>query len=144
MTGEDGSASLEFITVGMILLLPLVYLVIALSSLQAAAFAAEGAARQASRVFVQAEDKDAAQAAATRAVEFALLDYGLERAAVDTGLSCEPEPRDCLRRRGTVTVTVRILVPMPLVPPMLDLSVPLSVPIESSSTQTVPRFRGDG
>ena len=46
---ESGSASLEFITVGMLLLVPIVYLVLALSSLENASFGVEGAARQASR-----------------------------------------------------------------------------------------------
>ena len=42
-SSDDGSASLEFITVGMILLVPLVYLVLALSAVQSGALAAEGA-----------------------------------------------------------------------------------------------------
>ena len=46
---DDGSASLEFITVGVLLLVPLVYLVLVVSSLQAASLAVEGAAQQASR-----------------------------------------------------------------------------------------------
>ena len=46
---ETGTAALEFITVGLILLVPLVYLVLALASLQAGTFAVEGAARQAAR-----------------------------------------------------------------------------------------------
>ena len=37
LTGERGSASLEFLTVGMILLVPLVYLVLAVAAIQAAA-----------------------------------------------------------------------------------------------------------
>ena len=76
-TDESGSASLEFVTVGMIMLLPLVYLVLAVSSIQAGAFAAEGAARQAARVFVQSSDTGAGQAGAQRALDFALADNGV-------------------------------------------------------------------
>ncbi|HSP76545.1 MAG TPA: hypothetical protein VLO31_10065, partial [Cryobacterium sp.] len=49
---ERGSASLEFITAGLILLVPLVYLVLAMAALQGGALAVEGAARQAARVYV--------------------------------------------------------------------------------------------
>src|SRR3990170_2581413 len=120
-TRDDGSASLEFITAGMILLLPLVYLVLAMASIQAGALATEGAARQAVRVFVQADDTTAAEAAAGRAVEFALADHGLDAVASDVQISCRPEPGDCLTRLGSVTVSVRVSVTLPLVPPVLDL-----------------------
>ena len=69
---DEGSASLEFITAGLILLLPMVYLILTLSQIQGGSFAVEGAARQAARVFVQAETPDAGEAAARRAVDFAL------------------------------------------------------------------------
>ena len=53
---DDGTATLEFITAGLILLLPLVYLVLSMAAIQGGALAVEGAARQAVRVFVQAPD----------------------------------------------------------------------------------------
>jgi hypothetical protein len=139
---DCGSASLEFITAGLVLLLPLVYLVLTMSSLQAGAFAVEGAARQAARVYVQAPSVAAANAAAGRAVEFALADYGLDASAVSVSVSCRPNPANCLTRRGFVTVVVTTTVPLPLVPPVLDLDVPLSVPVTSTATQQVSRFWG--
>lgn len=142
--GDDGSASLEFITTGILLLLPLVYLILTMAALQGAAFAVEGAARQGARVFTQADNIEAANAAARRATTFALEDYGLESAPTALTVTCSPDPDDCLRRAGTVTVTVTVSVVLPLVPPVLDLSVPLSVPVEASATQTVSRFRADG
>lgn len=137
---DRGSASLEFVTAGLILLLPLVYLVLAMSTMQAGAMAVEGAARQAVRVFVRAPDVAGAQAGAERAVEFALDDYGLEAAASDIRITCSPDPSDCLTRTAMVTVTVETSVPLPLVPPVLDLRAPLSVPFTSSATQQVSRF----
>ena len=50
----DGSAALEFITAGFLLLIPLVYLILAMAALQGGALSVEGASRQAARVFVQA------------------------------------------------------------------------------------------
>ena len=139
-TDDSGSASLEFITAGMLLLLPMVYLVLTLSAVQAGAFAVEGAARQAARVYVQGSSAAAADAAAARAIEFALADYGLETSEVAVEVNCTESP--CLTRRGFVTFTVSATVALPLVPPVLNLDVPLSIPVTSTATQQVSRFWG--
>ena len=138
-TDDCGSASLEFITVGLVLLVPLVYLVLAVSAIQAAAFAAEGAARQAARVFVQASDAASAEAGAQLALEFALADHGVEGEA-GIAVSCTAQP--CLTRQEFVTVTVDIAVSLPLVPPVLAGDFPLSVPIRATATEQVSRFWG--
>lgn len=143
-TDDDGSASLEFVTAGMILLVPIVYLVLTMSAIQAGALAVEGAARQAVRVFVQAEDVGSAQAAAIRAVEFALADHGVDSAAADISVSCSPRPGACLTRQGFVTVTVSVAVPLPLAPSVLHGSFPLGIPLGATATQQVSRFWGSG
>jgi Flp pilus assembly protein TadG len=139
---ERGSASLEFITAGLILLVPLVYLVVAVAGLQAGALAVEGAARQAARVYVQAPTDDEARALAERAVAFALADHGfaLDRSALE--VRCGERTDGCLMRGARVTVTVRLSVPLPLVPSALDLATAASVPLEGRATQTVSRFWG--
>ena len=141
-TDETGTASLEFITAGLVLLVPLVYLVLTMSALQGAALAVEGASRQAARVFVTASTVAEAQADARTAVEFALADYGLDGADVDMRVSCSPNPGACLTRRGFVTVEVSTHATLPLVPPVLDLDVGLSLPVSSTATQQVSRFGG--
>lgn len=138
---DSGSASLEFITVGLILLLPLVYLVLAMATIQGAAFAVEAAARQAVRVFVTAPSQATAAERAQRAIQFALADAGIERTPT-VSVSCNPNPSNCLTRLGVVTIVVGVSVPLPLVPSMLDLDVPLSVPMQASATQQVSRFGG--
>lgn len=142
-TDESGSASVEFVTAGLILLVPLVYLVLAMSTIQAAALASEGAARQAARVFVQSANDPAGRDAVARAVEFALADHGVAAADVDVEVSCIPVPTQCHTRHGLVTVTVRLAVSLPLVPAVLDAAAPLAVPLEASATQQVSRFRSD-
>ena len=128
----------------MILLVPLVYLVLALSALQSGALAAEGAARQAARVFVLAPDESAARDRAQRAVEVGLDDYGIETDTAQIGIACSARPSICLTRQETVTVTVRIRVALPLVPDFLALQNVASVPLEARATQTVSRFWGAG
>jgi len=141
---ESGSASLEFVTAGLILLLPMVYLVLTMSAVQAGALAVEGASRHAARVFVQAPDSAQAAARAERAVEVALADYGIDGATATVAITCRPEPSDCLTRRGFVTVAVTTAVPLPLVPQVLDLDLALQVPLSSTATQQVSRFWGAG
>ena len=142
--GECGSASLEFITVGIILLVPLVYLVLTMAAVQGGAFAVEGAARQSVRVFVQSDNAAEAAERAERAIRFALADAGLDALEPRVAVACSPKPGECLTRRGTVTISVAVTVPLPLTPPFLSLDVPLGVPLQASSTEQVSRFWGAG
>jgi hypothetical protein len=139
---EDGSASIEFLTVGLLLLVPLVYLVLALAAVQAGALGVEGAARQASRVFVQERDAAAADAAAREAISVALADYGVDADTARVRIACAPDPSRCLVRRGFVTVRIAATVPLPLVPPALGAALPLRVPVEATATEQVSRFAG--
>jgi hypothetical protein len=139
---ESGSASLEFIAVGLLLLVPLIYLVIALSSVQAAALAVDGAARQATRTFVQGESLADSRSAASRAIEVTLADFGVDADDASVVISCRPRPNACLTRRGFVTVTIRVVVPLPLAPPVLDLGLPAGLPVSATATEQVSRFWG--
>ncbi|QAV71478.1 hypothetical protein ESZ53_14165 [Salinibacterium sp. UTAS2018] len=139
---ERGSASLEFITVGLVMLVPLVYLVLTMASIQAGALAAEGAARQAARVFVQSDSVEQANAAASSAVQFALDNHGVDAANAAVTITCTPDPSDCLARRSLVTVQVAIAVDLPLAPPVLSGHFPLQVPLDAAATQQVSQFAG--
>jgi hypothetical protein len=142
--GDGGSASIEFLTVGLLLLVPLVYLVIALAAVQGAALGVEGAARQASRVFVQSSDEGSAEAAAGTAIAVTLGDYGLDADDARVRITCAPHPGRCLTRRGFVTVRIDASVALPLVPPALGAVLPLRVPVDATATEQVSRFRGAG
>lgn len=137
---DDGSASLEFITAALILLVPTVYLILTLSAIQAASLASEGAAREGARVFVHAPDRESAVRESTAAVHTTLADYGIESTEATVRVSCAPEPSLCLQRNSRVTVTVRVDVALPLAPAVIGTDTPLAVPVTSSSTHTVSRF----
>jgi hypothetical protein len=139
---DEGTASLEFITAGLVLLLPIVYLVLTMSAVQGGALAVEGASRQAARVFVEAPTLEQAQSRALLAVQYALADYGIDPAAVTVSVTCTPTPTDCLERRGLVTVAVETAVALPLAPAVLEVDAPFSVPLAATSTQQVSRFGG--
>ncbi|MFE6255898.1 TadE family protein [Agromyces sp. NPDC057865] len=138
LAGERGSASLEFLTVGMLLLVPLVYLVLAVAAVQAGALGVEGAARQAARVAVTGADQGATDAAVERAVRVTLADYGIDADAASVVVRCDRA--DCGEPGARVSVTVAARVELPLVPDVLSLTAVGSVPVEASATQTVSRF----
>jgi len=144
VSSDDGSASLEFLTAGVLLLVPLVYLVGTLSSLQSAALAVEGAARQAARVYVQQGSMGEAEAAAERAIRVTLADYGLSADRTAADVACKPVPGECLTRRGFVTITVEAVLPLPLVPALPGLDVSPGITMSASATAQVSRFRVDG
>ena len=141
---DGGSASLEFITAGLILLVPLVYLVLTVAAIQAGALAAEGAARQAARVYVTASSDGDARSRAAQAIDFTLADYGIDTARSHVSISCTPAPQNCLARHGFVTVAIEVAVPLPLAPAAVSVDAPLAVRVGSTATQQVSRFGGSG
>lgn len=137
---DEGSSSLEFITAGLLLLVPLMYLVLVLSAVQGAALAVEGAARQAARVFVQASSEAEGFARAQRAIDFGLDDFGLRQSDASVAITCAPNPASCLQRRASVTVAITVQVDLPLVPAVLNLRNLARIPVGASATQQVSRF----
>lgn len=139
---DGGSASVEFLTAGLLFLIPVIALVLALGSIQSAAYAVEGAARHAARVFVQETSVADARAAADRAVRVTLADYGVDAASARVAISCAPRPRACLTPQGRVTITVEAAAVLPLFPPILGVEAPAAVPLQARATEQVSRFGG--
>ncbi|MGN6743072.1 MAG: hypothetical protein ACTHJL_07210 [Amnibacterium sp.] len=139
---ESGSAAVEFLTLGVLLIVPVVYLVLVLAALQGAAFAAEGAARQAARMLVLAPTDADGRLAAAAAVRVGLADWRIPASAAAGVVRCAPDPADCLTPRGTVAVTVRVAVALPLLPPALHVGTPGAVPVEAHAVQRVSMFEG--
>ncbi|KQM83134.1 hypothetical protein [Agromyces sp. Leaf222] len=137
---ERGSASLEFLTVGLLLLVPIVYLVLSVSAIQAGAFAVEGAARHAARLAADGAGSPGAAADVERAVRITLEDFGIDPGSASVSLSCETA--DCNAPGERIDVVVSARVGLPLVPDVLDLGSIGSVPVESAATQTISRFAG--
>lgn len=142
LADDAGTASLEFLTVGVLLLVPLVYLVLTLGQIQHAVLGLEGGARHAARTIAQADSHDAGMAAAERAIQVAMVDAGLEPGAARVIVTCSPSPSACDTPRGTVSVQIDAAVALPLAPPVLELDVGLGVPVSAVATQPVSAFRG--
>lgn len=144
MRDDAGSSSLEFIAVGVIMLVPLLYLVIAVGSVQEQSLGVEAAARQAARAIASAPDLSAAAGRGERVLEGIVEEYGIDPGAVDVEVSCRPRRSPCPAAGTTVVVTVSTRVPLPLVPGVLGLDQATSVPVEAVSVQKVSRRWGGG
>lgn len=138
--GEDGSAVVEFVLFGVLLLLPVLYLVVALSRLHAGAYAVATAAREAGRTFVTAPTEAQAPGRAQAAAALALADQGF-RGRGTTRVSCTGTP--CLARQGSVSVRTELAVDLPFVPRMVADVVPASITISATHTESVDRFGDD-
>lgn len=137
---ERGSAALEFILVGMLLLVPLVYLIVALGTIQGQSLGAEAGARHIARALSTAEDADAARARADRILRSVIDEYALDSASVRLALECRPAGADCPAAGATLVVTVSTSVALPLVPPVFELDRLASIPVHASAVQKVSRF----
>jgi hypothetical protein len=114
-----------------------VYLVMAVSAVQAATLATEGAARHAARVYVQASNQSTASNQAQQAVNGALADFGIASDHARVNITCST---NCLTPRALVTVTVAVDVPMPLVPTVLNLHQLAVVPVSAQASEIVSKF----
>ena len=135
-SSESGSALVEFIFLGLVLLVPVVYLIITAGQVQGAAFAAVGAAESAAKVYADAAEPYAGEQQARKAAELAFADFGFEPDGLLLDISCSAE---CLAPGSTVTALVSFDVPLPLMPglPGTDFA---PVTVDSSSTQIVERY----
>ncbi len=141
-TKDDGSAVVEFVTLGVLLLVPVIYLVVTLGRVQAAVFAAEGAAREAARAFVVAAEEEQGAARAVAVVRVALLDQGFDDVDPGRAIEVECETQPCLQPENRVRVRVTVDVVLPGVPAFVDAVIPARVPVSAESVAVVDRFGG--
>lgn len=121
---DDGNATVEFVTVGLVLTIPLVYVLLTVFAVQRAAFAVSAAAREAGRAYVTARAD--AEGRAQAAADLALADQlpGAPRADLDVTGDLDPG------RAVTVTVTYDVSV--------LGIG---TIPVTATHVATVDRYR---
>lgn len=132
---ERGSALVEVIWLGILLLVPLVYVVLSVFEVQRGAFAVSAAARSAARAYSLAGSDAAGRDAAELSVRTALADQGLRGQPFDLVISCTPEPGACLRPGSTIRVVVVTRVGLPFLPDSLGRNRPS---LRLDATQQVP------
>ena len=122
---ERGDASVEFLGILVVLVIPGLYIVLAVGQVSAGAMAVDAGAREAARIL--AEDP-AREADASHAVALIVEDFGIDAQAdvVPNCVGCEGDG-------GVVDVRVSVRVPLPYMPAWLG-----SAGVGVSSSARVP------
>ena len=141
---DGGSASLEFLTVGLLMLVPLIYVVVALGQIQHQALGAEAAARHVARAISLSSDAASAGSSASQVLSAVMAEYDLDASITSLSISCVPASASCPTAGSTVRVSVATRVSLPLAPPVLGLDQVASVPVEASAVQRMSRFWSGG
>ncbi len=112
---ERGSALVELTWLGVLLLVPLVWIVLSVFEVQRGAFATAGAARSAARAFALAPDDSSGRTAARQAARRVLVDQGHDDPAAAVEVTCVPAG-DCHSGGAVITVRISTAVHLPMVP----------------------------
>jgi hypothetical protein len=116
--GDEGTAVIEVLVLGVGLLVPLLYAVVSVMAVQSASYAATSAAREAARAYVTAATPALGAARARAATRLVLADAGIT--GVVPKVVCVG---GCLVPGSRVDVTVTVRVALPLVPASPTVSV---------------------
>ncbi len=141
---DEGGAVVEFLAMSLLLLVPLIYLVVSVSLVQAGAYAAESAAQGAARAAVvagvevlesggtEAQAGDAAAARARAVTEVGVGDFGFTADDAFLKLTCSGDP--CLAPGSEMQAEVTVEVALPGVPGFLaDAGLTVTVTAQASS-----------
>ena len=136
---ESGSALVELVWLGVLLLVPVLWIVVTVFDVQRGAFAVNGAARAAGRAYALAPNDAEGRARAEAAARQALADQGVDE-PVDVRITCSPYPRDCHSGTSVITVRVASRVDLPLLPDFLGGDAP-SIALDATHTVPIGKFQ---
>ena len=140
---ERGSALVELVWLGLLLLVPLLWIVMSVFEVQRGAFGVSGAARAAGRAYALAPNDAEGHARAQAAARQALEDQGLHGVPLDVRIRCTPYPHDCHAGTSVITVVVSSRVDLPLLPSFLGGGAP-SFALDASHTVPIGQFQEVG
>ena len=138
---ERGSALVELTWLGILLLVPMLWILVSVFEVQRGAFAVSAAARAAGRAYAlassDAEGRQRAQAAARQALD----DQGLAGTSFTLGVACTPYPHACHDGASVITIRIGSRVDLPLVPRALGGGRVPSFALDASHTVPVGQFQ---
>lgn len=137
---DEGSAVIEFIVIGVCVLVPLVYIVQCAMTVHAAALASNQAVREAGRAFSLAADEATGRTRAMAAGRLAFSDQGLSMPPAALRVNCPDGP--CLVPGTTVRVALDWRVPLPWLPADWSGQGRASIPISAELRMPIDDFRG--
>lgn len=139
---ESGTALIEVTWLSLLLMIPLLYIVIAVFEVQRSAFAVSAAARAAGRAYAVAPSEASGLDRAGAAAGIALADQKLDEGLASVTVTCTPEPGNCLTPGSVIQVDVGYPVPLPLVPSALGGDTP-SIRVDAVHRVPYGTFRED-
>ena len=137
---QRGSALVEVSWLGILLVLPVLWIVLSVFAVQRGAFAVSAAARSAARAYALAPDDASGLVRARAAARVALADQGVHDGALEVRVTCTPYPGDCHQGTSSITVSVHSRVVLPLMPAALGGSRP-SFALDASQTVPIGQFQ---
>ncbi|MBA3233642.1 MAG: hypothetical protein H0T17_06815 [Propionibacteriales bacterium] len=140
---QDGSALVELTWLALLLLIPLVYVVISIVTVQRSAFGATEATRAAGRAYLLAPDVATAELRAYQAAQVAMGDQGVELGPGELVITCGPTVQSCLQPGSTVEVRIELEVGLPLTPALFGHSA-ASVSVDARHVEPYGVFREAG
>jgi Flp pilus assembly protein TadG len=132
---QRGSALVELAWLGILLVLPVLWIVMSVFQVQRGAFGVSTAARAAARAYSLAPDDATGLVRARTAARVALDDQGVPGPSPDVRVTCTPFPTDCHQGTSVITVSVHSRVVLPMMPSALGSNRPS---FALDATQTVP------
>ena len=136
---EQGSALVELTWLGLLLLVPLLWIVLSVFEVQRGAFAVSGAARAAGRAYSLAPSDAIGQARAQAAARQVMVDHGIGELPLGMAVTCVPAG-DCHAPGAVITVQLSSRVDLPLLPDVLGGGAP-SFALNASHTVPIGQFR---
>lgn len=136
MRRDEGSAAVEFLLLTLLLFIPIVYLILAVFTIQGASFAAAGSAREAARILATTSDATGVNRTVEVVASLAFEDFSLD---VDPTVTVACESPGCEAPGSLIHVTVSATVPLPLIPSFAAEHA--AVPVTAHSTAVVDHFR---
>jgi hypothetical protein len=137
---DRGSVLVELSWLGILLLVPMLWIVLSVFEVQRGAFAVSSAARSAGRAYALAPNDAVGRSRAEAEVRRALDDQGLDGAGFTLRVTCAPFPADCHTGTSTVTVQVSTQVQVPLLPEVLGGDAP-SVALDATHSVPVGQYQ---
>ncbi len=137
LRGDDGNALVEFTYLAVLLMIPLVYVLLAVFEVQRAAFGVTEAARQAGRAYARSADPAAGAAVGLQAARLALADQGISWSGAPQycgGSGCPLTPGSTVQTRVSYTVQ------LPFVGGIFGEGRG-GIPVTGVHTEVVDRFR---
>jgi Flp pilus assembly protein TadG len=137
---QRGSALVELTWLGLLLLIPMLWIVLSVFEVQRGAFGVSGAARAAGRAYALAPNDAVGAARAEQAARQALADQGLSGVPIQLRVSCTPYPANCHSGTSVITVRVSSRVDLPLLPDVLGGGAP-SFALDASHTVPIGQYQ---